>query len=359
MTAVAAPPAPGAHADMNYVLGIDVGGTNLVAGCVAEDGSRLEGLLTEPTRAEEGADGVVDRLLSLASAFDGGAGGCGAGRHGRGRRRRLPRPARYGTRHRAADPESRLGGLSACGTGSPTGSASLRRSTTMRTAPCSVSTGAAPRAAPGRPSASRSAPASAAGIILDGKLYHGASDCAGEIGHTTIEMNGRRCACGNYGCLEAYASGPAIARRAIEAVERGAESSLRALLVADPLSITAQVVYEAAKAGDGLATEVVQDTARILGAAIANLVNVFNPEVVVVCGGVTLAGESLFAPLRREVTRRAFRPAVEVCRIVPGALTGSAGVYGAAALLPRQPRRLSDAARRGHRHDGLGHHSRS
>jgi glucokinase len=75
---------------------------------------------------------------------------------------------------------------------------------------------------------------------------------------------------------------------------------------------------------------VVQDTARILGAAIANLVNVFNPEVVVVCGGVTLAGESLFAPLRREVTRRAFRPAVEVCRIVPGALTGSAGVYGAA-----------------------------
>jgi glucokinase len=116
----------------------------------------------------------------------------------------------------------------------------------------------------------------------------------------------------------------------MEAVERGAESSLQLLMDADPLSITAQVVYEAAKAGDSLAREVVQDTARILGAAIANLVNVFNPEVVVVCGGVTLAGESLFAPLRREVTRRAFRPAVEVCRIVPGALTGSAGVYGAA-----------------------------
>jgi glucokinase len=168
------------------------------------------------------------------------------------------------------------------------------------------------------------------GIILDGALYHGASDCAGEIGHTTIEMNGRRCACGNYGCLEAYASGPAIARRAVELVERGADSSLRALMDVDPRSITAQVVYEAASAGDALAREVVQDTARILGAAIANLVNVFNPEVVVVCGGVTLAGESLFAPLRREVARRAFRPAVEVCRIVPGALTGSAGVYGAA-----------------------------
>jgi glucokinase len=168
------------------------------------------------------------------------------------------------------------------------------------------------------------------GIVSDGRLFHGASDCAGEIGHTTIELNGRRCGCGNYGCLEAYASGPAIALRAVEAVERGAESSLRALVEGDRASVTAQAVYQAATAGDPLAREVVQDTARILGAAIANLVNVFNPEVVVVCGGVTLAGESLFAPLRREVTRRAFRPAVEVCRIVPGALTGSAGVYGAA-----------------------------
>jgi glucokinase len=97
----------------------------------------------------------------------------------------------------------------------------------------------------------------------------------------------------------------------------------------DPSAVTAQLVYEAANAGDALAREVVQDTARFLGAGIANLVNVFNPEVVVVCGGVTQAGDSLFVPLRREVSRRAFKPAVEVCRIVPGGLTGSAGVYGA------------------------------
>jgi glucokinase len=76
----------------------------------------------------------------------------------------------------------------------------------------------------------------------------------------------------------------------------------------------------------------VQDTARFLGAGIANLVNVYNPEIVVICGGVTQAGDSLFVPLRREVSRRAFRPAVEVCRILPGALPGTAGVVGAARV---------------------------
>jgi len=314
---------------VNYVLGIDVGGTNLVAGCVAEDGSRVEGLLSEPTRAEEGADGVVGRLLTLArrsmaalaAAVPGAqVAGVGVGSPGpldtaRGIVLLTPNLGwvDFPLRDRVSD-----------GLGLP---ASLDND-----ANCAVLGEHWRGAARGTRQAIGITIGTGigGGIILDGKLYHGASDCAGEIGHTTIEMNGRRCACGNYGCLEAYASGPAIARRAIEAVERGAESSLRALLAADPLSITAQVVYEAANAGDGLATEVVQDTARILGAALANLVNVFNPEVVVVCGGVTLAGESLFAPLRREVTRRAFRPAVEVCRIVPGALTGSAGVYGAA-----------------------------
>jgi glucokinase len=91
-------------------------------------------------------------------------------------------------------------------------------------------------------------------------------------------------------------------------------------------------VYQAAHDGDHLALQVVNDTAKFLGAGIANLVNVFNPEAVVVCGGVTLAGDHLFVPLRREVARRAFKPAVSVCRIVPCELVGSAGVYGAAKV---------------------------
>jgi glucokinase len=107
--------------------------------------------------------------------------------------------------------------------------------------------------------------------------------------------------------------------------------------VAGDLSkITAQVVYEAANDGDEYAQEVVHDTAKVLGAGVANIINIFNPQVVVVCGGVTLAGDKLFVPLRSEVKRRAFKPAVAACRIVPGELTGTAGVYGAAAVFMRR-----------------------
>jgi glucokinase len=168
------------------------------------------------------------------------------------------------------------------------------------------------------------------GLILDGKLYHGASDVAGEIGHTTIDVEGRRCKCGNYGCLEAYASGPNIALRAVEEIQAGAVSMLPSLVGGDLKKVTAQTVYRAAKDGDELALEVVNDTARFLGVGIGNLLNVFNPEVVVVMGGVTLAGDHLFVPLRRETARRAFKPAVAACRLVPGELSGTAGVYGAA-----------------------------
>jgi glucokinase len=170
------------------------------------------------------------------------------------------------------------------------------------------------------------------GLILEGRLYHGSSDVAGEIGHTTIDSTGRRCKCGNYGCLEAYASGPAIAERAREALERDSAGSILPDMVGGKLDlITAQTVYEASGRDDPLATEVVRDTARFLGAGIANLLNIFNPDVVVIAGGVTQAGNAIFEPMRTEVRRRAFKPAVEACSIVPAILTGSAGVVGAVA----------------------------
>jgi glucokinase len=101
-------------------------------------------------------------------------------------------------------------------------------------------------------------------------------------------------------------------------------------------AITAQTVYDAAKAGDQVANEIVRDTARYLGAGIANLLNTFNPDIVVVAGGVTAAGDALFVPLRAEVRRRAFMPAVEAVNIVPGALPGTAGVVGAVASFKQQ-----------------------
>jgi glucokinase len=174
------------------------------------------------------------------------------------------------------------------------------------------------------------------GLILDGKLYHGASDAAGEIGHTTIDSMGRRCKCGNYGCLEAYTSGPAIAVRAREVLEVDDDSMLLQMVDGDAMKITAQTVFEASKRGDRVALEVVRDTAHFLGVGVSNLINIFNPDTFVIAGGVTQAGDLLFEPLRAEVRRRAFKPSVDACRIVPGALPLSAGVVGAVATFRAQ-----------------------
>jgi glucokinase len=174
------------------------------------------------------------------------------------------------------------------------------------------------------------------GLILNGALYHGSSDVAGEIGHMTLDSNGRRCSCGNYGCLEAYASGTAIAERAREALSGTDASALRDLVGGDLSRITAQSVYDASAAGDPIAREVVRDTARFLGIGIASLLNVFNPEVVVLAGGVTQAGPALFDPILAEVRKRAFKPAWSAVRIVPGELPGNAGVVGAVATFIQQ-----------------------
>lgn len=170
------------------------------------------------------------------------------------------------------------------------------------------------------------------GLVMDGRIVHGASSTAGELGHMSIDFHGRRCKCGNYGCLEAYASGPNIAARAREGLEAGAESVLTVLVDGDLDRLTAATVYEAILRGDAYAGEVMLETAKILGAGLANIVNVMNPEVIVIVGGVTRAGHYLFNPLRAEVRRRAFRRAEEVCRIVPGELPETAGVIGAAGL---------------------------
>lgn len=173
------------------------------------------------------------------------------------------------------------------------------------------------------------------GIVLNGELFHGVSDAAGEIGHMTINFAGRRCKCGNYGCLEAYASGPNIAARAVEGIEAGAGSILSEMVDGDLASLTAAHVSDAALLGDAYAHEVMQETAKLLGVGVSNVVNALNPGAIVIAGGVTRAGEHLFEPLRAEVRRRAFRPAAEACRIVPAELPETAGVIGAAAVFKR------------------------
>jgi glucokinase len=173
------------------------------------------------------------------------------------------------------------------------------------------------------------------GLVINGELHHGASDVAGEFGHTTIASAGRKCKCGNYGCLEAYASGPNIAARAVEGIRAGAESILPGLVEGDLDALTAATVYEGVVLGDAYAHEVMRETAMFLGVGVANLVNSLNPDAVVIAGGVTRAGDHLFVPLRKEVRRRAFRSAVDACRILPAALPETAGVIGAAGIFKR------------------------
>ena len=173
------------------------------------------------------------------------------------------------------------------------------------------------------------------GIVIGGEIYHGASDAAGEVGHMSVDYGGRLCACGSRGCVEAYASGPGIAARAVEGLAEGADSRLTAIARNGSGRVTARSVCEAAAAGDAYAVRILTETARILAVAVANLINLINPDAIVIAGGVTAAGEHLFGPLGDEVRRRSFPSAVGACRIVPAQLPDTAGMIGAAGVFKR------------------------
>ena len=318
-----------------FIIGVDLGGTKISAGALSDDGSAAHGIRSIATQAELGAEGVVERIIGVIEGViadtikeTGGTAtqkdfiGIGVGAPGPLDREKgivviapnlgwknFPLSERISKRFNipvTLDNDANCATVGEWWLGAARGGRNVVGVT--------IGTGIG------------------GGLIIDGKLYHGASDVAGEIGHTTIDVNGRHCKCGNYGCLEAYASGPAIATRAREALIREDTASMLPAMVDGQLDrITAELVYDAAKKGDGLANEIVRDTARYLGAGIATLLNVINPDVVVIAGGVTRAGEALFGPLRTEVRRRAFSPAVEAVRIVPAELPGTAGVVGAVA----------------------------
>ncbi|MFC1905509.1 ROK family protein [Chloroflexota bacterium] len=171
------------------------------------------------------------------------------------------------------------------------------------------------------------------GIIIDGELYTGADGCAGEIGHMIIEANGPQCNCGSHGCLEVLASGTAIAREAQERVVQGDSSSLIELAGGEVDDITAEVVTLAAKRGDILACEVINMAAYYLGVGITNVVNIFNPEVVIIGGGVSKMGEMLLKPTRRVVKKKAFKLPARTVQIVRSRLGDKAGILGAALFI--------------------------
>jgi glucokinase len=171
------------------------------------------------------------------------------------------------------------------------------------------------------------------GIVLDGMLYRGANGFAAEIGHIVVEPGGPRCGCGNDGCWEQVASGAAIMREGAAAVGRHPHSALTELAGGDPDGVTGEMVAMAAQRGDAVSRGIFVEVGHRLGVGIAGLVNVFDPDLVVVGGGASEAGELLLAPARnafeRSVEAPGHRPEVP---IVQAALGNDAGAIGAAAL---------------------------
>jgi|FaiFalDrversion3_1042247.scaffolds.fasta_scaffold01143_2 glucokinase len=165
------------------------------------------------------------------------------------------------------------------------------------------------------------------GLIVDGRLYRGASDTAGEIGHLTVDPLGPLCPCGRRGHLEGIAAGRAIARAAREALGRGEPS----VLGGQP-EITARMVAEAARNGDALARRVLERAAGMMGLAVGSMLNLLNPEVVVIGGGVARSWDLVEGPLVEAARRSAFAVPFQAARIVPGALGDDAGLVGAAYI---------------------------
>lgn len=171
------------------------------------------------------------------------------------------------------------------------------------------------------------------GLVLGGRLYRGAAGAGAELGHMVVDLDGPACqgACPNRGCLEAFASGRAIGQAGAEAARAAPESALGRAL-ARGSDITGALVTELAHDGDAAAVAVLEAAGRRLGVGIANLVNVFNPQVVVVGGGAAAAGELLLAPAREEMLARALPPSRDLVRVVAAGFGDESGLVGAGLL---------------------------
>ncbi|MEW6524770.1 MAG: ROK family protein [Bacillota bacterium] len=165
-----------------------------------------------------------------------------------------------------------------------------------------------------------------AGLVVEGRLYRGPGGSAGELGHVPVDPAGQVCNCGNRGCLETTCSGPAMARRAAQLVTPSS------MLWRRHQPLDARAVFEAARCGDQLALELVRETAAWLGMGLAGVVNLLNPELIIVGGGVAAAGGLLLEPLRENIKRRALPHPAAMVEVAVAALGARAGVAGAGLL---------------------------
>jgi glucokinase-like ROK family protein len=182
-----------------------------------------------------------------------------------------------------------------------------------------------------------------AGIVCEGKIYRGASGCAGDIGHIGVDKFGPMCHCGNKGCLEAVAAGPAIAERSLIAAQAGKSPILLKLYENNGKVLRAEDVGEAAREGDALAVEVIRESGQFVGDVLDGLVNFFNPGVIVIGGGVSNLGNLLLSSIRQTVLNRSTPLATRDLHIVFSEIGPDAGVIGAVNLAMDYMFSISDA----------------
>ncbi len=170
------------------------------------------------------------------------------------------------------------------------------------------------------------------GIVLNGKLVRGASNAAGEIGHIKLTLeNGPLCGCGDHGCFEAYASGPSIVAMAKEFIAGGKSAKYKEM--ATDGIITPYIVAQAALLGDAVSLQIFKRMGEIIGIGLASVVNLLNPEKIIIGGGVADAGDILLEPIRKTIADRAMSIQGNAVKIVPAQLANAAGVIGASLLI--------------------------
>ena len=309
-------------------VGIDLGGTNLKAALVDTEAGEVGPTVSVPTRARAGHDAVIAQMAGLvgeviAAGGPAEVGGVGVGVPGlldleRGLTHFMPNfpgqwrgvPVRDALERATGLPVALLNDARAMTLGEWRFGAGRG----VETVACyTLGTGIG------------------GGLVIEGRLHLGIGGAAGELGHISVAYDGPRCGCGGRGCIEAYASGPAIAAQGMKAVAQGLTTRIAELAGNDLNRITPELIFEAAREGDEIAREIYEQAGFLIGVGVANVVIAVNPRRVIIGGGVAQAGELLFAPLRRAVRSRLGMMDADQVEIVPAELGTQAGLMGAAA----------------------------
>lgn len=171
------------------------------------------------------------------------------------------------------------------------------------------------------------------GIVKDGKLLRGGKYSAVEIGHITIDYRGPRCKCGNYGCIERFVGRDYIVERAVNAIKDGKETKILELADGKVENITPKIISDAYKQGDQIAKEIWVDVGVCLGAMFTSLVNLLNPDIIVIGGGISQAGNILFDTIKKTIKERAMKILSENVKVVPAGLGTDSGIVAAGSLV--------------------------